>query len=152
MRHAAAALATASVLAITLLSGCASDNKAETTEIGDSTVTIKEVTGQWLENGEDGVALIQHGEEITGLELVLGGSGTKECAPQISTASISGPDLVVTLADDLDDTACTMDLVPYAWEIGVKDPAGIKSVTVDGGEYRETRVFNSEEFTIGSDD
>ena len=94
-------------------------------------VVVESVDGNWLTtNAENAVALIESDGITEGLEIVLGGSGTASCAPNIKDAIVTGTSLELILAPLARDLICTADYRPYNFRLLFPDAELIDEVIV----------------------
>ncbi len=147
-------------LAVGVLVGCGSQSTGDDPSVGASThsaggigVTVDKVEGRWLNpDGHDGplgdaVALMKKDGKIEGFELVLGGSGTEACAPDIDQAVVADSMLTVTLKATDPDVACTKDLRPYNFQFTFAGADNIDEVFVDfNNNVGTATAFHREDF------
>lgn len=120
-----------------------SDSQLPDTSEPVGTVSITEIPGEWPQAGitEDSVTATQDNGEVTGLEVTLGGSGTKDCAPVLEGGLVSGEELLLTLAPVKEGQACTADLVPYSWQVTVEHPERITNVLLEDADHQVVNQF-----------
>lgn len=103
---------------ITSSSPSASSSPAGSPGSNTTDVVIESVDGDWLTtNAENAVALIESDSVTEGFEIVLGGSGTTACAPNIKDATVKGTSLEIILMPLARDLICTADYRPYNFRL-----------------------------------
>ncbi len=134
---AASALLALAAGALTGCSGNGLNNSTGHDDSGDSDtkVTVESVDGNWFTSDmANGVGYIYgSNDSVEGLELVLGGSGSQACAPEIETAEIEKTTLEVTLVAPDPATICTADFRPYNFLLKFTGAERIEKVTVLSG-------------------
>lgn len=159
-------LGAALLAAVGTLAGCGSQSAGDDPSVGASAafaggvdVSVDKVEARWFDpDGQgrpmgDAVALIKKDGKIEGLELVLGGSGTEACAPEVDQAAVADSTLTVTLKAPDPGQMCTKDLRPYNFQFTFAGADNIDEVFVDfNNEEGTATAFQREDFIDMSGD
>ncbi len=125
-----------------------SPTTADTATTDPSDVVVETVDGNWLtSHAENAVAIIENEGNVEGFDIVLGGSGTKACAPAIKEAAVEGTSLAIVLLTPARDQICTADLRPYNFRVLFPDAEKIEQVFLTFDMARAPyETFTQEDF------